>query len=193
MTELVKGVGAADRNGSGKHDESRAEPLNFQERLVDMMRRRGTRSLAYKALKLLGVEIPPDVSIGRGFRLAHGAPGLVISVATVIGDNVKVFQGVTLGFADEYLRPDQLPTEMADIGGIVLEDDVVIGAGAKVLFKCGETLVVGRGAIVGANAVVLKSVPAGEVWAGVPARKVGTNPNVLNLTDAGFASPSVSG
>lgn len=159
-----------------------------QERLVEMMRRRGTRRFAYKALKLLGVEIPPSVSVGKGFRLPHGAVGLVIGGATVIGDNVKVFQGVTIGFADEYLRRDQMPADDEDIGRIVVEDDVVIGAGAKVLIKCGQTLVIGRGAVIGANAVVLKSVPAGEVWAGIPARKVGTNPNALNLPDPGLAA-----
>lgn len=160
-------------------------PSSPQERLVEMMRWRGTRVFAYKALKLLGVEIPPEVSIGRGLRLPHGAVGLVIAQATIIGNNVKIFQGVTLGFADEYLRQDQLPE---DVGRIVVEDDVVIGAGAKVLIKCGQTLVLGRGAIIGANAVVLKSVPAGEVWAGVPGRKVGTNPNVLDSSNPGWAS-----
>ena len=165
-----------------------SERLTPQERLVEMMRRRGTRSFAYKALKLLGVEIPPSVSIGKGFRLPHGAVGLVIGGATVIGDNVKVFQGVTLGFADEYLRRDQMPADTGDIGRIVVEDNVVIGAGAKVLLKCGQTLVIGRGAVIGANAVVLKSVPAGEVWAGIPARKVGTNPNALNLPNQDLAA-----
>jgi serine O-acetyltransferase len=151
----------------------------LQDRLVEMMKRRGTRRLAYKALKLLGVEIPPSVRIGKGFHLAHGAVGLVMGEVTVIGDNVKIFQGVTLGFADQYLRPDQFPADVSDMGRIVVEDDVVIGAGAKVLHKCGQTLVVGKGALIGANAVVLKSVPAGEVWAGIPARKVGVNPNLL--------------
>lgn len=161
-----------------------------QEHLVEMMRRPATRLLAYKALKLLGVEIPPRVSIGKGLRLPHGAVGVVIAEATVIGDNVKIFQGVTLGFADEYLRQDQLPE---DIGRIVVEDDVVIGAGAKVMLKSGQTLVIGRGAVIGANAVVLKSVPAGEVWAGVPGRKVGTNPNFVDLPCPDFdTSRSIS-
>ena len=75
-----------------------------------------------------------------------------------------------------------MPADDEDIGRIVVEDDVVIGAGAKVLLKCGQTLVIGRGAVIGANAVVLKSVPAGEVWAGIPARKVGTNPNASDST-----------
>jgi serine O-acetyltransferase len=49
---------------------------------------------------------------------------------------------------------------------------VVIGAGAKVIFKLGQILTVGRGAVIGANAVVLSSVPPDEIWAGMPARKV---------------------
>ncbi len=143
-----------------------------------MMRRRSTRRLAYKGLKLFGVEIPPTVEIGDNFHLAHGAVGVVIAPWSVIGNNVKIFQGVTLGFADEYLPVDQVPERLVTIarfGRITVEDDVVIGAGAKVLHKYGETLTLGRGAVIGANAVVLSSVPPGEVWAGVPARKVNVN------------------
>ena len=50
---------------------------------------------------------------------------------------------------------------------------MIIGAGAKVLFRDGQWLTIGRGAVVGANAVVTRSVPPGEVWAGVPAKRVG--------------------
>ena len=80
-----------------------------------MMRRRSTRRLAYKGLKLFGVEIPPTVEIGDNFHLAHGAVGVVISQGTIIGNNVKIFQGVTLGFADEYLPMDQLPEHLLTI------------------------------------------------------------------------------
>jgi serine O-acetyltransferase len=148
-----------------------------------MMRRRPTRRLAYTGLKLLGVEIPPTVEIGDNIHLAHGAVGVVIAGGSIIGNNVKIFQGVTLGFADEYLPIDQVPERLATIarlGRIIVEDDVVIGAGAKVLHKYGETLTVGRGAVIGANAVVLSSVPPGEVWAGVPARKVNVNVFLLS-------------
>jgi serine O-acetyltransferase len=140
-----------------------------------MMRRPSTRWLGYKGLKLFGVEIPASVEIGDNFQLAHGAVGLVIHKTTKIGNNVKVFQGVTIGFADEHL-PIEKWSEHFDtseaFGRIVIEDNVVIGAGAKVIFKLGQTLTVGRGAVIGANAVVLRSVPPGEIWAGMPARKV---------------------
>jgi serine O-acetyltransferase len=146
--------------------------LRPQERLIVMMRRRSTQRLAYKALKLLGVEIPPTVEIGENFQLAHGAVGLVIHEATIIGRNVKIFQGVTLGFADQHLRIDEQSGSLGSIGRIVVEDHVVIGAGAKVMFKYGQTLTLGRGAVIGANAVVLSSIPAGETWAGIPARRI---------------------
>jgi serine O-acetyltransferase len=146
--------------------------LRPQERLVRMMQHGRAPTLAYKVLKLLGVEIPPNVKIGEGFELAHGAVGVVISPAARIGANVKIFQGVTLGYADEFLSIDERPTTLDALGGIIVEDDVVIGAGAKVLFKTGQVLTLGRGAIIGANAVVLNSVPPGEVWAGVPARRI---------------------
>jgi serine O-acetyltransferase len=140
-----------------------------------MMRSPSTRRLSYKGLKLFGVEIPTSVEIGDNLQLAHGAVGLVIHETTKIGNNVKVFQGVTIGFADEHLPlvkcSEHLDTTEA-FGRIVIEDDVVIGAGAKVIFKLGQILTVGRGAVIGANAVVLSSVPPGEIWAGMPARKV---------------------
>jgi serine O-acetyltransferase len=144
-----------------------------QERLVVMMRQRPTRWLAYKTLRLLGVEIPPTVKVGDGLQLAHGAVGLVIHEATEIGNNVKIFQGVTLGFADEFLSTEQRPLLL---GRVIIEDNVIIGAGAKVLFKVGQTLTVGNGAIIGANAVVLSSVPPGETWVGVPARPLRSRP-----------------
>jgi serine O-acetyltransferase len=142
---------------------------------VVMMRSPSTRRLSYKGLKLFGVEIPTSVEIGDNLQLAHGAVGLVIHKTTKIGNNVKVFQGVTIGFADEHLPLDRCsehPHTSEGFGRIVIEDDVVIGAGAKVIFKLGQILTVGRGAVIGANAVVLSSVPPGEIWAGIPARKV---------------------
>ena len=167
----------------GTHNPRSRPHLRPQERLVIMMRSPSTRRLSYKGLKLLGVDIPPSVEIGDNLRLPHGAFGLVIHATTKIGNNVKLFQGVTLGFADEHLPREEISDRLATtepLGQIVVEDNVVIGAGAKVLFKLGQTLTVGRGAVIGANAVVLSSVPPGEIWAGVPARRVGARDSFLD-------------
>jgi len=123
--------------------------------------------LAYYILKLLGVEIPRSVSIGCDFELVHGGVGVVIHSLSVIGDRVKVYPGVTLGRADVHH-----PMEISRFEKIVIEDDVVLAPGAKVLCKEG-VLKVGRGTVVGANAVLLQSTGEGEIWAGVPAKCIG--------------------
>lgn len=123
--------------------------------------------LAYYALKLLGVEIPRTVPIGNDFELAHGGVGVVIHSRAAIGNRVKIYPGVTLGRADIHL-----PMERSKFQGIVIEDDVILAPGAKVLCKEG-TLRVARGTVVGANAVLLQSTGENEIWAGAPARCVG--------------------
>jgi serine O-acetyltransferase len=123
--------------------------------------------LAYYALKILGVEIPRKVQIGHDFELAHGGVGVVIHSRSVIGDRVKVYPGVTLGRSDVHL-----PMERSRFERIVIEDDVVLAPGAKVLCKEG-ILRVGKGSVVGANAVLLQSTGEGEIWAGVPAKYIG--------------------
>lgn len=126
-----------------------------------------TGRLAYYALKLLGVEIPRSVEIGDDFNLVHGGFGVVIHPHTIIGERVKVYPGVTLGRADVHR-----PASESAFERIVVEDDVLIGPGAKVLGKAGE-LRLRRGTIVGANAVLLESTGEDEIWAGVPARRIG--------------------
>jgi serine O-acetyltransferase len=123
--------------------------------------------LAYYALKLLGVEIPRSVRVGSGFELAHGGFGVVVHSHTIIGDRVKLYPGVGLGRADIYR-----PAEQSRFEAIVIEDDVILSPGAKVLCKEG-VLRVRRGAVVGANAVLLESTGEWEIWAGIPARCVG--------------------
>lgn len=123
--------------------------------------------LAYYALKLLGVEIPRSVRIGPGFELAHGGFGVVIHPHTIIGQRVKIYPGVGLGRADIHR-----PASESLFEGIVLEDDVILAPGAKVLCKAG-TLRVARGTILGANAVLLNSTGEDEIWAGIPARCLG--------------------
>lgn len=122
---------------------------------------------AYYFLKLMGVEIPRAVRFGKDFILVHGGFGVVIHPSTTIGDGVKVYPGVTLGRADIHL-----PIEDSPFKGIFVEDDVILSPGAKILGREG-TLRIGKGTIVGANAVLLESTEPGEIWAGVPARRVG--------------------
>lgn len=123
--------------------------------------------LAYYVLKFMGVEIPRSVPVGVDFELAHGGFGVVIHSRSVIGDRVKVYPGVGLGRADIYN-----PMEKSSFEGIVVEDDVILAPGCKVLGKDG-LLRLRRGTVVGANAVLLQSTGEFEIWAGVPARCVG--------------------
>lgn len=123
--------------------------------------------IAYYLLKLLGIEIPRPVKIGDNLELAHGGFGVVIHPQTVIGNGVKIYPGVTLGRADIYR-----PVNLSRFEGITIEDDAILCPGAKILCKDG-VLYVGRGSVIGANAVLLESTGENEIWAGVPAKRVG--------------------
>lgn len=112
---------------------------------------------------LTGIEIHPGAELGRRLLIDHGM-GVVIGETAVVGDNVTLYQQVTLGGVS--LDPGKRhPT---------VEDDVVIGAGAAVL----GPITIGKGARVGSNAVVLKDVPAGATVVGIPARPIGPQPVV---------------
>ena len=102
-----------------------------------------------------GVEIHPGATIGKGLFIDHGM-GVVIGETTELGDNVTIYQGVTLGGTGKETGKRH-PT---------IGNDVVIGAGAKVL----GPVKVGDGAKIAAGAVVLKEVPPGATAVGVPAR-----------------------
>lgn len=102
-----------------------------------------------------GVEIHPGARLGRRFFIDHGM-GVVIGETTEIGDDVTLYQGVTLG-GTSWNKGKRHPT---------LEDGVVVGAGAKVL----GPFTVGAGAKIGSNAVVTKAVPAGATAVGIPGR-----------------------
>ncbi len=122
---------------------------------------------AYLLLKLMGAEVPRSVEIGKGVLLVHGAFGLVVHPQTRIGDRVKLYPGVTLGRADIHI-----PIEESKFEGIEVGEDVIISPGSKLL--CGEgVLRVGRGSVIGANAVLLESTGENEIWAGIPAKKMG--------------------
>lgn len=121
---------------------------------------------AYYFLKFLGVEIPLSVKIGEDFYLVHGAVGTVIHPNTTIGNRVKIYPGVVLGRADI-----QNPIEDSAFEGFVIEDDVILGAGAKVLCKAG-VLRIAKGTILGANAVLFTNTQKNEKWVGIPAKKI---------------------
>jgi len=119
------------------------------------------------ALALLGIDIPPSVVLGAGIRLPHRAHGVVIHPLTRIGANVTIYHNVTIGRADAHLQFSESSFE-----GFVLEDGVLIGAGAIVLGGKGVTTI-GAGAIIGAGTVLAHSIGRGEIWAGNPAKLVG--------------------
>lgn len=104
---------------------------------------------------MTGIEIHPGAKIGRRFFIDHGM-GIVIGETAEIGDDVTLYQGVTLG-GTSWNKGKRHPT---------LENGVVVGAGAKVL----GPFTVGAGAKVGSNAVVTKAVPPGATVVGIPGR-----------------------
>jgi len=129
--------------------------------------------LAYYSLKLLGIEMPRSVKVGNDLEIAHGGFGLVVHPKTVIGNRVKIYPGVGLGRADIYRPADQSRFE-----GIIVEDDVILSPGAKVICREGW-LRVRQGSVIGANAVMLESTGENEIWAGIPAIKVGVRPEII--------------
>ena len=130
--------------------------------------RRGLRRLVKEALALYGMEVPPGVRIGPGLQILHRGFGTVIHPGVTIGANVALYHGVTIGRADPWV-----PGHLSPLQRIVLEDDVIVCPGAVILGKTGY-LTVGRGTVVGANAVLTTSTGEYEIWAGAPARRIGT-------------------
>ncbi len=122
--------------------------LHWLGRFISLIGRFGT-----------GIEIHPGACIGRRFFIDHGM-GVVIGETAIVGDDVTIYQGVTLG-GTSWNKGKRHPT---------LENNVVIGAGAQVL----GPITIGVGAKVGSNAVVVKSVPAGATAVGIPARLIDT-------------------
>jgi serine O-acetyltransferase len=141
--------------------------MDLYTRLVYARQNPVVGKLAYYLLKLLGVEFPLAVPVGAGFELAHGGFGVVVHSKTIIGPRVKLYPGVTLGRADIYI-----PAEQSRFEGILIEEDVILCPGCKVLCKEG-VLQVSRGSVIGANAVLLESTGEYEIWAGIPAHCVG--------------------
>lgn len=119
------------------------------------------RMLSHLARLLTGIEIHPAARIGRRLVIDHG-DGVVIGETAEIGDDVLMYHQVTLG-GTSLAGGKRHPT---------IGDKVILGAGAKIL----GPIVVGEGARVGANAVVLSDVPPGQTVVGIPARPVDRKP-----------------
>ena len=102
-----------------------------------------------------GIEIHPGAQIGKSLFIDHGM-GVVIGETTIIGDNVTLYQGVTLGGTGKE-KGKRHPT---------LGNNIVVGTGAKVL----GNITIGNNAYIGANAVVIKDVPPNSTVVGVPGR-----------------------
>ncbi|MGM0832660.1 MAG: serine O-acetyltransferase [Pseudomonadota bacterium] len=115
------------------------------------------RTLSTFSRWLTGIEIHPGATIGRRFFIDHGM-GVVIGETALVGDNVTLYQGVTLG-GTSWNKGKRHPT---------LEDGVIVGAGAKIL----GPFTVGAGAKIGSNAVVTKEVPSGATVVGIPGKIV---------------------
>ena len=118
------------------------------------------RLISQRTRKKTGIEIHPGATIGEGFFIDHGM-GVVIGETAEIGRNVTIYQDVTLGGTGKDVGKRH-PT---------IGDNVVIGAGAKVL----GPFTVGAGAKIGASAVVLKEVPPFSTVVGNPGRVVRQN------------------
>ncbi|MFA5038382.1 MAG: serine O-acetyltransferase [Candidatus Omnitrophota bacterium] len=111
------------------------------------------RLISQTARFLTGIEIHPGARIGRGLFIDHGM-GVVIGETSVVGKNVTLYQGVTLGGTGK-----EKGKRHPDIG-----DNVVVGTGAKIL----GNITIGENSYIGANAVVLRDVPPHSTVVGVP-------------------------
>ncbi len=114
------------------------------------------RLISQRARRITGIEIHPGATLGEGILIDHGM-GIVIGETAEVGNNVTLFHGVTLGGVGGDKGAKRHPT---------VEDDVIIGSGAKIL----GNITIGKGAKIGANAVILHDVPAYTTAVGVPAR-----------------------
>src|SRR5690554_2772278 len=122
------------------------------------------RMISQFARWVTGIEIHPGAKIGERFFIDHGM-GVVIGETAIVGDDVTLYHGVTLGGVAPSIDSDSQRNQKRHP---TLEDRVIVGSGAQIL----GPITVGRCARVGANAVVTKPVPEGVTVVGIPARPV---------------------
>lgn len=113
-----------------------------------------------------GIEIHPGAQIGKGLVIDHGM-GVVIGETAIVGDNVLMYHGVTLG-GTGHEKGKRHPT---------VGDNVIIGSGAKVL----GNIFIASGTKVGANAVVLKSTREDSTVVGIPAKEINKYSNITDI------------
>ena len=126
------------------------------------------RWISQRAARKTGIEIHPGATIGKGLFIDHGS-GVIIGETTVIGDNVTLYQGVTLGGTGKE-QGKRHPT---------LEDNVMVSAGAKIL----GSFTIGENSKIGAGSVVLEEVPPNCTVVGVPGRIVRMGNKKVPRTD----------
>lgn len=115
------------------------------------------RFISQRAVRKTGIEIHPGATVGKGLFIDHGS-GVIIGETAELGDNVTLYQGVTLGGTGKE-QGKRHPT---------LKDNVMVSAGAKVL----GSFTIGENSKIGAGSVVLKEVPPNCTVVGVPGRIV---------------------
>ncbi len=167
--ELRRDIGAAHQRDPAARGVSSTEILAswpgvhavISHRVAHLLFEAGVpiapRSIAYLSRAITGVEIHPAANIGKGLLIDHGS-GVVIGETAEIGDDVTIYQGVTLG-GTGFSTGKRHPT---------LGDEVTVGAGARLL----GPIEVGRGAKIGANSVVIIDVPAHSTVVGNPGHVV---------------------
>jgi serine O-acetyltransferase len=167
--EVARDVSAAKERDPAAADVSHVEILvswpgvhallahRVAHALTDLGVPLAPRALAYASRSLTGIEIHPAAEIGDGLFIDHGT-GVVIGETAELGDNVTLYQGVTLG-GTGFATGKRHPT---------VEDNVTIGSGAKLL----GPIRVGHGAKIGANAVVIHDVPPNSTVVGNPGHPV---------------------
>jgi serine O-acetyltransferase len=116
-----------------------------------------SRIITEHAHSITGIDIHPGAQIGESFFIDHGT-GVVIGETSIIGDRVRLYHGVTLG-AKSFQQGDDGALVKGKPRHPIVEDDVVIYAGATVLGR----ITIGRGSIIGGNVWLTHSVPPGSV------------------------------
>ncbi len=169
VTEVRRDIAAARTRDPAARDVGELEILAawpgvhalLAHRVAHALHRAGVpllpRMIAYVSRSITGIEIHPAATIGRGFFIDHGM-GVVIGETAELGDDVTLYQGVTLG-GTGFATGKRHPT---------VQDNVTIGSGAKLL----GPITVGHGSKIGANSVVIHDVPPNSTVVGNPGHPV---------------------